>query len=457
MGVFNFMLEVVNMDEEREMELELDKVYALPDFEYIEYNGYCLAIAPEIAKWIVLENNEQYDVLTMLADGIDIQTVLERFEDNQDDVIAVLTQIEAKQIEASEPKSIFSNTRLHLHLTNKCNLHCPHCYMKSGAALSDELTTNEIKTLCDDFKNCGGTDVSLTGGEPTSRTDFLEIAEYISSIGMKVSVFTNGFSWNQDMVERFSQLNVEGVQISIDGYDEVSNASIRGKGVFQRALDTIDLFVKYHVYVKIAVTAPYEIIKEHQAEYISFSKALIEKFGNDAVEINYSYFFMPGRALSPGRISEIKDEYYNLVDEVVTSVYGDIEEDSFVSNLTDCIQDSCGYGGLNVLANGDFYFCDRIPDVNKSGNIRNTPFGRVFELMKIAEASGRITNFKPCRDCELRFICGGGCRAEHFKAFTQHDDVTTIDFDSIPPRKCNKEHKEKFYRLMINTNERFFC
>ena len=181
------------MDEEREMELELDKVYALPDFEYIEYNGYCLAIAPEIAKWVVLENNEQYEILMMFADGADIQTVLERFEDDQDDVIAVLTQLEAKQIEASEPKSIFSNTRLHLHLTNKCNLHCPHCYMKSGVALNDELTTDEIKTLCDEFRSCGGTDVSLTGGEPTSRTDFLEIAEYISSIGMKVSVFTNVF------------------------------------------------------------------------------------------------------------------------------------------------------------------------------------------------------------------------------------------------------------------------
>ncbi len=445
------------MDEEREMELELDKVYALPDFEYIKYNGYCLAIAPEIAKWVVLENNEQYEILTMFTGGADIQTVLERFEDDQDDVIAVLTQLEAKKIEASEPKSIFSNTRLHLHLTNKCNLHCPHCYMKSGAALNDELTTDEIKKLCNEFKASGGTDVSLTGGEPTSRKDFLEIAEYISSIGMKVSVFTSGFLWNEDMVERFSKLNVEGVQISIDGYDEASNSTIRGKGVFQRALNTIDLFVKHRIFVKIAVTAPYEIIRKHQAEYISFSKALIEKYGTDAIEINYSYFFMPGRELSPETISEIKDEYYKLVDKVVTSVYGGIEEDAFVSNLTDCIQDSCGYGGLNVMANGDFYFCDRVPDVNKSGNIRNIPFSRIYELMKIAEEAGRITNFKPCRDCELRFICGGGCRAEQFKAFTQVDDVRRIDFDSIPPRKCDIKHKEKFYRLMINTNERFFC
>lgn len=73
-------------------------------------------------------------------------------------------------------------------------------------------------------------------------------------------------------------------------------------------------------------------------------------------------------------ISKIKDEYYKFVDEVVTSVYGEIEEDAFVSDLTDRIQDSCGYGGSNVMANGDFYFCDRIPDVNKSGNIRTKNF-----------------------------------------------------------------------------------
>jgi hypothetical protein len=87
------------MDEEREMELELDKVYTLPDFEYIEYDGRCLAIAPEIAKWIVLENNEQYEILTMFAGGSDLQTVLEQFEENQGDVIAILTQLEAKHVE----------------------------------------------------------------------------------------------------------------------------------------------------------------------------------------------------------------------------------------------------------------------------------------------------------------------------------------------------------------------
>ena len=84
------------------------------------------------------------------------------------------------------------------------------------------------------------------------------------------------------------------------------------------------------------------------------------------------------------------------------------------------------------------------------------PFSRIFEIMKIAEEAGKITHFMPCKECELKYICGGGCRAEYFKSFTQSSDVTNIDFDNIPHRICDKKHKEKFYRLMINTNKMFF-
>ena len=62
------------MDEEREIELEMDKVYSWPVFKYIEYNGYCLAIASDVAKWLVIENNEQYEILRLFCDGYDIQS-----------------------------------------------------------------------------------------------------------------------------------------------------------------------------------------------------------------------------------------------------------------------------------------------------------------------------------------------------------------------------------------------
>lgn len=445
------------MNEEKEIELSTDKVYTLPTLRLIQHKDYYLAIATDLARWLVLKNDKQLHILNALIDGSSIEDVLDKFRNSQEDVLDVLTQIEATGIETLQKKSIFSNTRLHLHLTNQCNLRCPHCYMASGVAFDDELTTKEIKDLCANFRSVGGTHVSLTGGEPTIRSDFLEIVEYIHHLGMKSSVFSNGILWDEERVQRISTYNIEGVQISVDGYDEPTNSVVRGPGVFEQALKAIDLLISHRIYVKIAVTAPYEILKDHQSEYVSFFKGLIEKYGYDALEVNFSYFFMPGRKLGVGKIEEIKDEYYKLVDQVVVSIYGDISEDSFVSNIIDGVYDSCGYGGLNIMANGDFYFCDRIPDVKKVGNIRNMPFSEIYRQMKIAEEMGKIDYFRPCGSCELKYICGGGCRAEYFKDFTETEDIVHINHKNIRPRHCDSKTKEKFYELMTKTYERFYC
>lgn len=443
---------------EKEVEISVDKKYKLPNFTIVKHKEYYLAIAKDVAKWLVLENEVQKKIFKRIISGANIQELIDEFEDYQEEIVFVLTQLEAKEIENTNVNSIFANDKLHLHLTNICNLRCPHCYMESGNANTNELTTNEIKNLCYNFRNWGGTDVSLTGGEPTIRKDFLEIVEYISSLGMKVSVFSNGCLWTEDMVQKLSKYNIDGVQVSIDGYDEASNAIVRGQGSFEKALQTIDWLVKYGIFVKIAVTAPYEIIKHNKEKYIEFSKKMLSQYGENAIDFNYSYYLMEGRELSQEDIAVFKRDYYQTVDSVVKEIYGDTSEDAFVENLWgNKIYDSCGYGGLNVMSNGDFYFCDRIPDVQCISNIRDMSFEDISRLMEEAEKLGKIDNFKPCKDCELKYICGGGCRAEYFKSFTKKYDIQGIDFSQVEPKMCSSADKERIYDLMIKTNERFFC
>lgn len=444
------------MGTEKEVEISLDKTYVLPKFQMIRFKGLYLAIAPEIARWLILKNDTQLKVLDKIVHQTPIACLLKDFKSSQEDVIEVLTQIEATQIETIKPKSIFNNTRLHLHLTNKCNMCCPHCYVCSNKAYDDELSTEEVKELCRNFREIGGTVVSLTGGEPTTRSDFLEIIDYISRLDMKVSIFSNGFLWGEEMILHLVKCNIDGVQISIDGYNEKSNSVFRTKGSFVRALKTVDLLVRNNIHVKIAVTAPYEVLKDNQRRYIAFSRKLLEKYGNDAIEINYSYYFMPGRNINENRIKNIKRDYYRLVDEVVSAIYPNVYESSFVANIVNSVYDSCGYGGLNVLANGDFYFCDRISDVCKIGNIRELPFAEIYRQMVLAEKAGKIDHFMPCRDCPVKYICGGGCRAEYFRNFTQMANIDHIDYEKIKPRKCMRKDRERIYNLMIKTYQRFY-
>ena len=441
---------------EKAVELSLDRSYDLSHLEIVEYKQYFLAISVHNARWLVLSNTVQLRILQCIMDKNTISSIMELFKNNQQDVVEVLTQIEATQIESLQLDSIFSNTRLHLHLTNKCNMRCPHCYMRSGIGYADELTKDEIMHLCSDFKYAGGTDVSLTGGEPTVRTEFLEVAEYISSIGMKVSVFTNGFNWSESFTERFCKCNVEGVQISIDGYDEESNSTIRGKGAFENALRTLEKLVKRGVRTKIAITAPYETLKKHQQDYFIFAKKLLEEYKDFGIEVNFSSFLMQGREISNVKAFEIKTEYQNLIDSIVCKLYPNSKEDSFVLNLHNSIYDSCGYGGLNVLANGDFFFCDRVPDIKKAGNIRNMEFRQIRALMHKAEQIGKIDNFKPCSGCPVRYICGGGCRIEHFKHFADIENVAYYSVDSIAPRKCSSKQRNTIFDLMVKTHKRFY-
>ena len=64
-----------------------------------------------------------------------------------------------------------------------------------------------------------------------------------------------------------------------------------------------------------------------------------------------------------------------------------------------------------------------------------------------------VTQLEPCRDCELRYICGGGCRIDEFSGISE-----IVSFEKVTPvkvmhRNCTSKIKDKFYDLMIKSNE----
>lgn len=302
----------------KQKNLNLDKQYNLPKSVIISYNNLEIAVFPEIASWILFKNSVQKKVFKSITeDKLCVQELINAYKENQSDLVYVLTQIEAKQIEEIHPKSVFVNKKLHIHLTNKCNLRCPHCYMSSGFEEENELTTEEVFTLIKNFKNiAGGKFVDITGGEPTIRKDFFEIVEFADSIGMEVDVYTNGTNWREEDIKRFSKIKNRNVQISVDGFNEETNSMIRGIGSFSKSMKAIELFVKNDVHVKIAVTPSFELLKDYKSDYIAFLKGLIEKYSDDNISVNISRSLMQGRELSKRNIESFKDEYNNIAEDI---------------------------------------------------------------------------------------------------------------------------------------------
>lgn len=229
------------------------KVYSFPEQLHIEpILGLYVIVSPLTANWIVLENEEQIDFFKLLQTN-NLETSLKAFKGKQENAHSVVVQIEAKQFEKKDVKPANYGGVMQFHLTNACNMRCPHCYMYAGKKKEKELTTEEIYKVINLFKESGGEQITFTGGEVCMRTDLLDIIKHTHSSGLNVEVLTNGTLWKEEDIKAVSPY-LSRVQISIDGINEEENSKIRGKDNFEKALNTVDTFLSYGVPTDIGIT-----------------------------------------------------------------------------------------------------------------------------------------------------------------------------------------------------------
>ena len=86
------------------------------------------------------------------------------------------------------------------------------------------------------------------------------------------------------------------------------------------------------------------------------------------------------------------------------------------------------------------------------GNVREDDFMSILTLAKKARKLADVNNLHPCKECELKYICGGECRVKHFKGFKECD----FSLMEKANRECSTEYKEKFYDMMIRLNQKMF-
>ena len=440
-------------EEQNETEIDVEKIYDFPDWIVRYFHNYVLVIAPETGNWLVFSEEVELKVFQDLANNHSIIDCLEKYD--EEIVLTVLTQVEAKQFENRSVQYIDNAETMQIYLTNACNLRCKHCYMYADKSLENELTTDEIIRICERFKEAGGEYITVTGGEITLKKDIIKILTEIRRIGLGLHILSNGVLWSDELIETVSRLGVERVQISLDGFDERSNALIRGEGAFDKALDTVDKLVKRHVNVFLAVTPMYETLRNNKNRYIEFAKSLVQKYSEYSFIINFSFELIEGRDLHGTDIIQYSDSYMEIMSEICEAVYPGSEQESFVINHMDGkIFNNCGYGRLNISSNGNVYFCSRISEVKEYGNIRTMPFEEIQKLMRQARHLADVNSLRPCCDCDLKYICGGGCRVDKFKKLTEIDNL--YETTNIPIRVCSSKNKDYYYKLMIETNDRFY-
>lgn len=131
-------------------------------------------------------------------------------------------------------------------LTAFCTLKCPMCFVRIDKERADFLggrlcTAREWIDMATQFRDQGGVFMLITGGEPMMRPDFPEIYEEISKLGLFVSLFTNGTTVDDKILDLLKKRPPAMVGLSIYGASEETYRRFGGsEGSFQRTVDGMD-------------------------------------------------------------------------------------------------------------------------------------------------------------------------------------------------------------------------
>jgi len=138
-------------------------------------------------------------------------------------------------------------------ITNRCNLRCVHCYQGEGGT---ELEWDESRAMLDDLEALGCLKLTLTGGEPTLRTDLPKILEYCRDKGFAVTLFTNATRFSPEVRDVLLHVRPFAVECSLHGATPAAHEAVTGvKGSFSAAVTNILWLAEngFRVVVKSAV------------------------------------------------------------------------------------------------------------------------------------------------------------------------------------------------------------
>lgn len=131
---------------------------------------------------------------------------------------------------------------LQVNVGKLCNQTCKHCHVEAGPNRKEVMERDTMELCLGILRDSRITTVDITGGAPEMIPDFRWFVKECRTLGKEVIVRTNltvlmepGF---EGMPTFFAE-NIVNVTASLPCYTEENTDSQRGKGVFQRSINTL--------------------------------------------------------------------------------------------------------------------------------------------------------------------------------------------------------------------------
>ncbi|MGA7826702.1 MAG: radical SAM protein [Geobacteraceae bacterium] len=316
-------------------------------------------------------------------------------------------------------------------VTQKCNLKCVHCRCSSDEASSEgDFSTEEGKKLLTEIAEFSKPVVVLSGGEPLMRKDIFELADFGSSLGLRMCMATNGALVDDEICRKMREVDIKMVSLSLDGSSAAIHDDFRQcPGAFDgviRAAETFrrngqkflinssftkrnqaDIPKVFHLAKSLGATAWYMfmIVPTGRGEEI-MSELISKEDYEDILEWHYqqekdedAILMRPTCAPHYYRVAPQRAKAEGITFERRSLSFSTGGGKGCIAAQSICLIDCFG----NVKP------CSYFPRV--AGNVKETPFRYIWENSSLFNELRDFKSYKgKCGECEFLNVCGG-CRA----------------------------------------------
>lgn len=326
----------------------------------------------------------------------------------------------------------YPNQKCLIQLTERCNLHCEHCFVSAGSAgkmidfekiekqIVPQLIKNNVKK------------VTLTGGEPFVYPKLMNVIELLINENIDISICTNATLITKEFIQQIEGWKNIHFNVSLDGFSVNSHGRFRGNRdvrVFDTIIKNIELLGEKRLLNGILVTPniyaaveEYEQIcefaKKNHAKYVLMNP--LSEFGRGEANIEL--------AMGSEQMEKIRDLTQKYNDDEMELVYIRFPN-SQKKPLSECVAGKVMY----IFTDGNIAYCPYLVfasnDKNSLYSKEDFIIGNIFE--QDFDLGEKIKNYKlpvnddeVCKNCN-ESMCRKGCYAAKIskgKSLSERDE-----------------------------------
>ncbi|GLZ15865.1 hypothetical protein Acsp04_61000 [Actinomadura sp. NBRC 104425] len=324
-----------------------------------------------------------------------------------------------------------------VQITERCNLHCAHCFVSSTREGRDLSYDDLAHTVLPRLRQARVERITLTGGEPFVHPELMEIVRMLTGEGLPVGLCTNATQTSDQQIAELAELGGVHINVSLDGFRRTSHGRFRGDtSSFEVTVATIRKFARAGLLQGLlstpnALTEPAEFAElcefavEVGAKYVLMNP--LSSFGRGVK----SQSRLAADTATMNTIRQVTEQFRDRGIEVVHIRFPN--DDKPLSG--------CDAGKLiYVFADGATAVCPylvfaaRTPQSNVPdtaflvGNILHSDVAAAldrFDVDRVLRPGANAT----CTACDLNAACGKGCPAA---VIAQGRQVGEVDTEQCP-------------------------